>query len=217
MSMVNTVFGIIKRHFVSGVLVLVPLILTYLVLRYLFVAIDDILGPVILKVFGYYVPGLGVAIMLLLIMLAGILTRGIVGARLYRMGDRLLVRMPLIRPIYSSAKRMLEAVTSNSADSFKEVVLVEYPRKGIWAVGFITRYFEADLDGGVQRYCTVFMGSTPTPVTGWVIVAPEADVCRVDMTVEEGFKLLVSGGVVSPDEIKLKSAPERAVSGEVAR
>jgi uncharacterized membrane protein len=216
-SITNTVFDVIKRHFVGGVLVVVPLILTYLVLRYLFVAVDDILGPIILRLFGYYIPGLGVITTLLLIILAGFFTRGIIGARVYRMWDRMLRRMPLIRPIYSSAKRMLEAVTNANSGTFKEVVLVEYPRKGLWALGFISRYFEASLDGTSRGYCTVFMGSSPTPITGWVIVVPQDEVLRLEMTVEEGFKLLVSGGVVSPEEFKLKAAIERSVTGEVAR
>jgi len=186
-------------------------------LRYLFVAVDDILGPIILRLFGYYIPGLGVITTILLIILAGFFTRGIIGARVYRMWDGMLRRMPLIRPIYSSAKRMLEAVTTANTGTFKEVVLVEYPRKGLWALGFISRYFEASLDGTSRRYCTVFMGSSPTPITGWVIVVPQDEVLRLDMTVEEGFKLLVSGGIVSPEEFKLKAAMERTATGEIAR
>ena len=211
----NTLIDIIKRHFISGLLVIVPLILTYLVLRYLFVAIDDILRPVLLSLFSYYVPGLGLLTTLLLVILAGFFTRGIIGARLYRWWEAMLVKMPLIRPIYSSSKKLLEAVTASSNDSFKEVVLMEYPRRGLWALGFISRYFEAPLDGNLRRYCSVFVGSSPAPVTGWMVVAPVDEVVRVDMSIEEGFKMLVSGGVVSPEVLKLKAVEERPVSGEM--
>ena len=122
--------NILKRYFVSGVLVIVPLILTYLVLKFLFDAVDNILRPIIEKAFGYYVYGLGVLTTLLLILLAGVLTRNFLGAQLYGLGERVLGRMPIIRPIYSAAKQLLEAIAMPSTASFKEVVFVEYPMRG---------------------------------------------------------------------------------------
>jgi len=200
----SKILNALKRSFVSGVLVVVPIILTYIVLKFLFGTIDDILQPLIYRIFGYSILGLGVFTTFLIIILAGILTRNFIGARLYHYGDRLLVKMPIIRPIYSSAKQLLEAIALPSMNSFKEVALVEYPRKGLYALSFISNRVDIEVDGILKKYVSVFVPSTPTPVSGMVIMLPADEVLTVDMTVEEGVKFLVSGGVASPDLIKKK-------------
>lgn len=205
MSSLNSIVVVLKRYFISGVLVVVPLILTYIVLKFLFETVDGILKPILIKAFGYYVPGLGVFTTILIIILAGVLTRNFIGAKLYRMGDQMLVRMPFIRPVYSAAKQLLEAVTVPSARSFKEVAFVEYPRRGVFALCFIARQIELEINGEVRKFATVFVPSTPTPVSGVVIMVPVGEVIPVNMTVEEGVKFLVSGGVASPELIKQKS------------
>lgn len=206
MSNANNIVVAIKRYFLSGVLVVVPIILTYIVLKFLFEAIDGVLQPLLFRILGYYIPGLGILTTILVIVLAGVLTRNFVGARLYAVGDRLLVRMPIIRPIYSAAKQLLEAVTMPSSRSFKEVALVEYPRRGVYALCFISRRMDITVNGESRKFITVFVPSTPTPVSGVVIMVPADEVIPVDMTVEEGIKFLVSGGVVSP-EIMNAAAP----------
>lgn len=215
MSVLGTVVDIIKRHFISGVLVVVPLILTYWVLAFLFTAVDGMLEPLIRSLIGYYTPGLGIITTILLIMLAGFFTRNIVGARLYAVGDRLLIRVPLIRPIYLSAKQVLAALTKGNRDTFKEVCLLEYPRQGVWVMGFISGYSTADLGRGSKRYASVFIGSTPTPVTGWTVVVPEDELFRVNMTIEEGVKFLVSGGVVAPEKFTASEASKSQNTGEL--
>jgi len=142
---------------------------------------------------------------LLLIILAGFLTRNIVGARLYRIGDRVLVRMPIIRPIYSAAKQLLEAVALPTAESFKEVALVEYPRRGVYTLGFITNRVRLGSGESSRECISVFIPSTPTPITGMVIIVPADQVLPVAMTVEEGVKFIVSGGVASPSTIALRT------------
>ena len=217
MSFGRRVLEIIRREFISGVLVVVPVILTYIVLRFLFEAIDGVLGPFIVDVFGYYVPGLGLVTTLLLILLAGFFARSFVGHQILKLGDRLLRRTPVIRPIYTAAKQLLEAMASTSDSTFKEVGLIEYPRVGVYALGFLSRRIELDVKGVRKIYWSVFVASTPTPVSGMVVIVPEEDVIRVDMTIEEGVKFLVSGGVASPALIKRKPAVLRSESGEVTR
>ena len=202
MSSVHSVTAVIKRYFISGVLVVVPLILTYIVLRFLFAAIDGILQPIIFRVFGYFVPGLGVFTTVLIIILAGVLTRNFIGARLYAMGDRILHRMPIIRPIYSAAKQLLESMAMPDRSSFKAVVLIEYPLRGLWALAFLSNKMEVETDEQGRRLASVFVPSTPTPISGWVILVPEDEAVVVDMTVEEGIKFMVSGGVASPALIR---------------
>jgi len=211
----TTVFDSLRRYFVSGVLVVVPIILTYLVLKFLFQAIDGILQPALHGLLGYFVPGLGVITTLLLIILAGVLTRNFIGNRLYRAGDRVLARLPVIRPIYSAAKQLLEAMTSTSTRSFKEVGLVVYPRPGSYAMCFIARRITVQTDEGVKELETVFVPSTPAPVSGMVVMVPPEDVIRLDMTVEDGIKFLVSGGVASPENLTVRSPGNRSKNPEV--
>jgi len=215
MSSENSIVSAIKRYFLSGVLVVVPIILTYIVLKFLFVAVDSILQPIIHRALGYYVPGLGVFTTFLIIILAGVLTRNFLGARLYRTGDRMLVRMPIIRPIYSAAKQLLEAITVPSTRSFKEVALVEYPRRGAYALCFICNRIDLEINGEIRKFASVFVPSTPTPVSGMVIMVPADEVKIVNMTVEEGIKFLVSGGVASPELITSAITQPRTESGEV--
>ena len=195
---------IIKRQFLSGVLVVVPLILTYLVLRFLFETVDGILSPLIFKLLGYSIPGLGIIATVLIILLMGIVTRNLVGAKLYGYGDKMLTKTPLIRIIYSAAKQLIEAVSVPNIKTFKEVVMIEYPRHGLYAVGFATAKikFQGGKNGD-KKLVGVFIPSTPTPMTGIVVFIAEEDVICMDITVEEGIKLIVSGGIVSPQTINL--------------
>lgn len=217
MSSANSIIVAIKRYFLSGVLIVVPIILTYIVLKFLFEAIDGILQPILYRILGYSVPGLGIFTTILVIILAGVLTRNFIGAWLYKRSDRMLVRMPIIRPIYSAAKQLLEAVTIPSTRSFKEAALIEYPRRGIYALCFISKRVDLEINGETRVFVTVFIPSTPTPVSGVVIMAPADEVMPVNMTVEEGIKFLVSGGVASPELIRSTSMQARQEQQEVAR
>ncbi len=203
----KTIGAVIKRSFVSGVLVVVPVILTYIVLKFLFEAIDGILRPLLFRAFGYDMPLLGVITLLLIIMLVGVIVRSYIGHRLYSIGDRLLNRLPLIRPVYSAAKQLLESIAGPSMQSFKDVALIEYPRKGIWQLGFVSKKIQVQI-GEVARHCAVvFVPSTPTPISGMAVVVPLDEVHPVEMTIEEGIKFLVSGGVASPAILRDKTKP----------
>ena len=211
MSGRNSLTDHIKRYFISGMLVVVPVILTFFVLRFMFETVDGILQPVLHDLLGYYRTGLGVLTTLLIILLAGILSRNYFGARLYRMGDRLLHAVPLIRPIYSASKQLLEALTkTGDASSFREVGLIEYPRRGAYAMCFVARRLQLDVGGEPRPYVACFVASTPTPVSGTVIMVPAEEVIALDMSVEDGVKFLVSGGVASPALIRTRRRREIA-------
>lgn len=201
------VWAALKRYFFSGVLVVVPLILTYIVLKFLFDVIDGLLSPLLESVFGYYVTGLGLVTTVLIIILAGILTRNYLGARLHALGDSVLLRVPVIRPVYSAAKQLLESLTGAKSRSFKEVALVVYPREGSLSLGFVSQRLTVERDGRQQELVVVFVPSTPTPVSGMVVLVPAEDVMVLDMTVEDGVKFLVSGGVVAPGVLKRRPGP----------
>ncbi len=204
--MAKSFLSVIKRYFLAGVLVVLPIILTYLLFKYLIDFIDGLLEPHITNLLGYYWYGLGVVITLLLILLAGILTRNFMGRALHRFIDSVLAKLPFISPIYSGAKQLLEAVTIPSKGSFKEVVLVEYPRKGVYAVGLVTKKVDILAEGKLRPFVTVLIASTPTPFSGMAILYPVDEVITIDMSVEDALKFLVSGGVVSPEALQEKLA-----------
>ncbi|MEW5922898.1 MAG: DUF502 domain-containing protein [Candidatus Zixiibacteriota bacterium] len=199
MSLLKIVKDIIKRQFLSGVLVIVPLILTYVVLRFLFETIDGILSPFIFRLLGYNIPGLGIVVTILLILLAGSLTRNFAGNKLYKVWERILGNIPIIRVVYNATKQLVEAVTLPNVKTFKEVVLFEYPRKDLYTMGFATSRTRLESSAfGTRRLIGIFVPSTPTPVTGFVIFAPEDEVITLNITIEEAVKLIVSGGIVTP-------------------
>jgi uncharacterized membrane protein len=202
MSESLTVWQHVKRYFVGGLLIMVPFIITFLVLRFLFDTVDGILAPLLHNLLGYYRTGLGLLTTLLIILLAGVLTRNLLGAQLYSIGDRLAARVPLIRMIYSGSKQLLESLARPNAGSFHEVALIEYPRQGLYSLCFVSKRSRIEINGVGREYCTCFVPSTPTPITGMTVVVPAEQVIAVDMSVEEGVKFFVSGGVVSPDLIK---------------
>jgi uncharacterized membrane protein len=218
-SVFNIIRDILRRQFLSGILVVVPLILTYVILRFLFEAIDGILSPYLVKLFGYSIPGLGIITTILLILLTGFFTRSIVGDSIYRRSDRFLARMPLIRIFYLAAKKLIEAIAIPRNRAFKQVVLFEYPRRGAYALGFSTTKIElAREEHDRNDLVGIFVPSTPTPVSGIVIFVPPEDIIPLDISVEEGLKLIVSGGIVAPptlnrrkhftiEKVELSNAP----------
>jgi uncharacterized membrane protein len=216
MSVSSTAGKIFKRYFVSGLLVVVPLIITYLVLKMLFEAVDGILQPFFQKFAGIHIPGLGVAATLVLIIMAGLLTRNYVGSRFYKIWENILIKIPLIRPLYSGTKGLLEATTSESTTTFKEVVMVEYPRKGSYNLGFVASFIELSIEGTMRKCAAVYLPNTPTPFTGWTIILPIEEVTPVDLTVEQAIKFVVSGGVVAPGVIAPRGKLVWSREGEAA-
>jgi uncharacterized membrane protein len=194
------VFKNIRFHFLSGVLVIVPLIITYIVLKFLFVGVDNLLSPLIARLTGYHIPGLGILATIILIFLAGFFTTNIVGLRVFALWEKIFVKTPLVRIIYIAAKQLVEGLTISGKKAFQKVVLVEYPRSGIYALGFITKEVEIQLENrGEVELLAVYIPTTPTPFTGLVILFPKKEVIFLDMPVEEGIKFIVSGGIVSPE------------------
>ncbi len=213
MSKSGGVWNFIKKYFVSGVLVVVPIILTYLVLRLLFNAVDSILQPVILHFLGINIPGLGIIATILLVFVVGLVTRNLLGSQLVELWDGIMEKMPVIRPIYSASKQLLEAMTSTGAGSFKEVVLIEHPRQGLYALGFIAQRTRMQTGGVSKEMVTVFIPSTPTPMSGTVVIVPVEDVTWLDMTVEAGLSYVVSGGVALPKDLPVRANRTKPVAG----
>lgn len=191
---------ILRRYFLSGILVIVPLIITYMVLRFLFTKVDGLLSPFIAGLIDYKVPGLGVAATIILIFLAGLLTANVIGSRLFKVWEIFLIKTPLVRTIYGSSKQLIEAITTSDKDSFKQVVLAEFPAKGMFCLGFLTQEIKTNLDDGATDLIAVFIPSTPTPFSGFTMLFAKEKVTPLEMTVEQGIKFFVSGGIAAPEK-----------------
>ncbi len=198
--------GFLKKYFITGLLVILPVWATYYVLTALLGVIDGILGDLPAHFLGRRVPGLGIVTLILFVLLTGVLFANYVGSRIVSISDDLLHRVPLVRGVYFTVKQVME--TFSMKHQFHGVALVEYPRKGCWSVGFMTGETQGGTHGLAGRFVTVFVPTTPNPTAGFLLILPEAEVKRLDMTVEQGMKFIISLGLVPMDEInanKLRS------------
>ena len=194
----------IRNYLIGGLLVWIPIMVTVWVVRFLARILDQslLLLPSPWRpeaLFGMYVPGLGVILSLLLLLLTGVVVKNLFGGRMVRGLESLVRRIPVIGPVYSGAKTFSETVLTDKGSSFKQVVMVEFPRKGVFSIGFIT---SEDLEEAqartAQDVTCVFVPTTPNPTTGFIILVPRNEVVRLDMTVDEAFKMLLTLGVVVP-------------------
>ncbi len=188
----------IRNTFITGVLVLLPLGVTIYILIFTFAFFDGILKPIIEKALGQYYPGTGIIAMVLLIFLLGIFVRVTLGRRLVGYIEEGINRIPMIRTIYSVVKYASETVLFQDGSEFKGVVLLEYPRKGLYTIGFTTGTVVREIqDLTEEKVINVFVPTAPNPTSGYVVHIPEKDVIPLKMTVEEGLKLIISGGFLN--------------------
>ena len=186
----------LRGQFIMGLVLVVPLGLTAWILVWIFNAIDNILGPYIEKLWGHYYPGIGFGVMVVLIYLIGLLAGNFFGRRLIRFGESLLGRVPVVRPLYNGIKQVLESFSSPGKTGFMQVVLIEYPRKGIKAIGFITNELT---DSSGQKLINVFIPTSPNPTTGFLQIVKEEEITRTRLSVDDAIKMVVSVGRTIPD------------------
>lgn len=189
----------LRAWFVTGLVVITPVGLTVLILRAIFIRLDAILGDAVRSLLGREIPGLGILALIVMILATGMAARSLVGGWVIRAGQRAVARIPLVSRIYLALQQILEVVIGGEARIFRQVVLVEYPRKGLWSLGFITAETAGEVDnrtGG--RIVNVFFPTSPNPATGWFVCVPDAEVLRLDMSVEDGIKMVISAGAFVP-------------------
>ncbi|MGH8003764.1 MAG: DUF502 domain-containing protein [Limisphaerales bacterium] len=191
-----------RRLFLAGLLVVVPIIATYLILRFLFRTIDGLLAPVIAEVMGRNLPGVGLLATIVIVFVAGFLISSVLGSRLYSIGEVLFIKTPLVRTVYGGAKQLMEGMFSQGGKAFQRAVLVEFPHKGVWVVAFVGG--EIQIAG--RTFISVFVPSTPTPFTGFVANYLPEEVVPLSISIEEALKFVVSGGIVVPEELKASGA-----------
>ncbi len=185
----------IRRHVTAGLLVLVPLVLTAVAVSFIFDLIDGWARPLTSRFFGRPIPGVGLILTFLAVYLAGLLSTNLFGKKVLELIDRLFQNVPLVKTLYTGAKQLVEAVSPGGRRAFRKVVLVEFPKKGTLALAFVTG------DGiGVSdtKTLTLYVPTAINPTSGFVIFVPESEVVDPGLTIEEGIKLIVSGGVVAP-------------------
>lgn len=188
----------LRNYFITGTIIIFPLFGTVYVLMLLFRTLDGILGGLIRRFAPISVPGLGLVATLALVLLTGVVGTNFIGRRFIEVGERILARIPIARSVYITLKQLVDSFVSQDRNAFHQVVLVEYPRKGIYSVGFLTGMAreEAQAKTG-QKMVNVFLPSTPNPTTGWLVLVPEDQVIPLDISVEDGLKLVISAGMVN--------------------
>ena len=193
-----------RRYLVAGILVWLPIGVTVFLLRILIGLMDRTLLLLPEKfrpetLFGFAIPGLGFVLTIIVLLLTGVLAANIVGRSMVGLWESMLDRIPIVRSIYSGAKNFAEIVFSDSNHSFKRVLLIEYPRKGLYSLAFQTSSQLGEVQGrtGEDVICT-FVPTTPNPTSGFIIVVPRKDVTVLDMEVDEALKMIISLGVVVP-------------------
>ena len=203
----------IQRIFLAGLLVTVPTMLTFFLLKFLVSYIDQVSAPLVKRFFDIEIPGIGFIVTLLIVLSIGVIGTNILGRQLVRLGDRLLSRIPLVRSIYSSAKQIIESAFVSTEKPFQQVVLVPYPRDGIYAIGLITREVpdyvqscslvpisESKEEQAGDDVSSVFIPTTPNFTSGLMVMFPQRDIIPLSMSVEDGFKYLMSGGILTPEK-----------------
>ena len=197
----------IRSWFITGILVLTPIILTVYVAWAFITFVDNLVVPIVPNGYRpsnylpFSIPGLGLIIVFTFTTLVGSLASGLFGRTLIRIWENILNRMPVVRSVYSAIKQILETVMAAQSDAFRQAVLVQYPRKDIWAIGFVTGSTKGEVGKYVsEKMINVFMPTTPNPTSGFLLFFPEKDLIYLKMSVEDALKLVVSGGMVIPKD-----------------
>ncbi len=189
----------LRNYFIAGLVVLVPLLATLYIVWFLFDFLDSLLRPLVTRIFGYSVIGLSLLIMLLLVLLVGSIVSHAIGRKWIELFERTLSKIPLIRVIHSAIKQASSALLMQK-EEFKRVVLVEYPRKGVYVIGFVAGGGAEEIqEKTTEHTLNIFIPTAPNPTSGFLAMIPEKDVVQLDMSIEDGFKMIITGGLVTPN------------------
>jgi uncharacterized membrane protein len=208
--------GRLRAYFLTGVIVTAPITITFFLIWQFLSFLDTHVAGLLPDRYNpetylpFSLPGLGLLIMLAFLTVVGMLTAGLAGRTMVRMGERLLSRMPVVRSVYGTLKQIFETILAQKSRSFREVVLIEYPRRGLGAIGFVTGPTRGEVQArSDDELVNVFLPTTPNPTSGFLLFVPRSDLIHLDMTIEEGIKLDISGGIVTPSMAEsMASEPE---------
>lgn len=197
--------GTLRKYIIAGLLVWLPLAATVVIVK----LVVDLLDNIVLlfppeyqptAVLGFSIPGFGIVLAISILLVTGMLAANLFGRRLVEFWEAILNRIPLVRSIYNSVKQISATILDSNGKSFRKVVMLQYPRKGIWSIGFLTNEdVSTDIEGLNEDLAAVFVPTTPNPTSGFIIMVPRDDITELDMSVEDGFKFIISMGVIIPD------------------
>ena len=202
-----------RKYFITGLLILVPLAITVWVLNLVIGTLDQslLLVPARFRpqsLFGFDIPGLGTILTILIVFLTGLLTNNLVGNYVVKLWERLLQRIPIVNSLYSSVKQVSDTLFSSSGNAFRKAVLVPYPHQNSWTIAFLTGVPGGDAANHlVGDYVSVYVPTTPNPTSGFFLMMKRSDVVELDMSVDAALKYIVSMGVVAPADVVAAAAP----------
>lgn len=196
----------LRTYLFAGIVVTAPVSITFLIVWQILEFLDNTASRLIparydpANYLPFGIPGIGLVLMLAMLTFIGWFAAGFLGRSLMRIGERVLDAMPVVRSIYGALKQIFETVLAESSRSFREVVLLEWPRRGLWVIGFVTGPSKGEIGARFDgAFVNVFIPTTPNPTSGFLVFVPDRDLVRLDMSVEDGVKLVISGGIVTPE------------------
>ena len=189
----NRFLQIIRRTFFAGLFAAAPIALTVYFIGLIFRLLDKPTAN-FLRRYEIEIPGLGIIISIIMVFLLGIITTNVIGKRLFSWGEKFLATLPIVNPIYNTIKQITSAFSGTSNRAFRKVVYIEYPRKGLWTISFVTA--ESTNPDGYQFY-HLFVPTTPNPTSGFYLIIPKTDAIESNLNVEEGLKTVISGGALA--------------------
>jgi uncharacterized membrane protein len=190
-----------RNKIIAGIIALIPIVLTIYFIKLVISFFDRIVSPVLDPLIGFHLPGLGLIVALIVIYLLGLFITNFIGKSLILLIEKWLNYIPIVRTIYNTSKQVMNALSFSKA-GFEKTVIVEYPRKNTWAIGFLTGEVS---DHNGKRFLSIFLPTTPNPTSGWVLFFPEDEVYSSDMNVEQGLKAIISAGAILPPKLNFRS------------
>jgi len=189
-----------KRITFAGLFAIVPLALTFYIIKIIIVFLDQLTAPIMARI-NLEIPGFGLILTLLIIFALGIFVTNVLGRRLFSWGERLISSIPLVKNIYNTLKQITNAFSgATQTENYQRVIYIQYPRKELWTISFVTG---ESVDGSGKEYYHVFVPTTPNPTSGVFIIIPKKDAIEADLSVEEGLKAVISGGLLAPEQSPL--------------
>jgi uncharacterized membrane protein len=194
----------LKNYLFAGIVVVVPLAITILVLKSIFISLDEFVRPFFEPYIGFWTVGMGLVVTFVFILIIGVLTSNIIVKRAVNFSEKILFKIPVAKLIYSAVKQLLETFSASEKQYFQSVVAVEYPGPGIWSVGFVNG--DVKLPGDQERKLNVLVLASINPTSGFFIMVPESKTIPLNIKVEDGMKWVISGGIIKPRNLRTKDA-----------
>ncbi|MCB1507410.1 MAG: DUF502 domain-containing protein [Hyphomicrobiaceae bacterium] len=217
----------LRNYFLTGLIIVAPVAITAFLTWNFITWVDSLVKPLIPVIYNpdtylpFPVPGVGLIAALFVITMLGFLAANLIGRTIIKAGEGILDRMPLIRSVYRALKQIFETALNDQSQTFQKVGLIQYPRPGLWAVVFVATTTKGEVSSKLKAerqedFVTVFLPTTPNPTSGFLLFVPKPDVTLLDMSVEDGAKLVISAGLVSPEQLGVALPPGAAKAGAKA-